>query len=185
MIPAMRRRLTAILTAIALGSVCPAAQQPPGGSVTGFVRSASGEAIADVRVVLVRRGKSTARSTWTGADGSYRIGAIVPGDYQLSVSLRGGVAKLITIDQRTALAGLNFSIPDGSSRRVVAGRVVMNAASQGRPIPSRISAAHGPTTVYSLDRVGGKRLAAAAFAITVPPEPEPIAELVVTLGSFR
>ena len=135
---AMRSRLLAILTAIALESVYPAAQEPAGGSVTGFVRYASGEAIPDVRVVLVLRGESTARSTRTGADGSYLIGGIAPGGYQLSVSRPGGVAKLITIAQGATLSGLDFSIPAGSSRRLVAGRVVMNAASKGRPIPSRI-----------------------------------------------
>jgi hypothetical protein len=47
------------------------------------------------------------------------------------------------------------------------------------------SAAHGPSMVYSLERVGGRRLIGGAFAITVPPEPQPIPELVITLGSFR
>ena len=214
----MRSRLIGLLTAIAIGCVYPSAQEPAGGSVTGFVRFAGGEAIADVRVVLVLRGESTARSTQTGADGSYRISGIAPGEYQLSVSRPGGVAKMITIDQGTALAGLNFSIPDGSSRRIVTGRVVMHAASKGRPIPSRIgigimrpdgtltlplapgdqrlvvslpegyfldSVTYGSTTAYSQESVGGRRLTAGAFAITVPPEPTAIPELVITLGSFR
>jgi hypothetical protein len=215
--PAMCSRLMALLTTIALSGMLPAAQEPAGGSVTGFVRYARGGAIPDARVVLVLRGDNIARSTRTDADGSYQIGAIAPGEYQLSVSLPGGVAKLITIEQNTELGGLDFSIPDGSSRRVVAGRVVMNAGSKGRPIPSRIgigilradgtltvplapgdqrlvvrlpdgyfldSVTHGTATVYSLEHVGGRRLTAGAFAITVLPEPRSIPELVVTLGSF-
>lgn len=216
--PAVRRPLHALLTTIACGSVCLAAQQPSQGSLMGFVRYASGGALADVRIVLVRPGDNTARSTRTGPDGSFRIDAIAPGDYQLSAFLPGGVAKLITVTAGSGQQDLNFSIPDGGSRRVVTARVVMNDASKGRPTPSRIgigvmrsdgtravplapgdqrlvvslpegyfldSVAYGSATVYSLERVGGRRLSAGSFSITVPLEPEPIAELVVTLGSFR
>lgn len=218
MIPTMLSRFLACVTTVALGSMCLAAQDQVDGDVSGFVRYANGEAIADVRVVLLLRGDNVARSTRSGPDGSYRIGAIAPGEYQLSVSLPGGVAKLITVNRGSVLNGLDFSLPDGSSRRVVTGRVVMNDASKGRPVPSRIgigvmradgtlavplapgdqrlvvrlpegyfldSATHGPATVYSLERVGGRRLTGGAFSITVPPEPESIAELVITLGSFR
>jgi hypothetical protein len=202
---------------IACGSVSLAAQQPSEGSVTGFVRYASGGPVADVRVVLVRPGDNTARSTRTRPDGSFRIDAIAPGDYQLSASLPGGVAKLITVTAGSDQQDLNFSIPDGGSRRVVTARIVMNDASRGRPTPGRIgigvlrsdgtlavpmapgdqrlvvrlpdgyfldSVTHGSVTVYSLERVGGRRLTAGAFVITVLPEPQPIPELVVTLGSF-
>jgi hypothetical protein len=47
------------------------------------------------------------------------------------------------------------------------------------------SATYGSTTVYSLESVGGRRLSSATFAVTVPPEPRPIPELVITLGTFR
>jgi hypothetical protein len=46
------------------------------------------------------------------------------------------------------------------------------------------SATHGSATVYSIESVGGRRLSSAAFALTVPPEPEAIPELVITLGAF-
>jgi hypothetical protein len=47
------------------------------------------------------------------------------------------------------------------------------------------SATYGGSMMYSLESVGGRRLSSAAFAITVPPEPQPIPELVITLGVFR
>ena len=217
MILVMPSRRLAVVTML-FGSVCLGAQDQAGGAVAGFVRYAGGEAIADVRVVLVLRGDNVARSTRTGPDGSFRIDAIAPGEYQLSVSRPGGVAKLLTIGPGVEQNGVNFSIADGSSRRVVIGRVVMNAVSKGRPVPARIgigvrrtdgtlavplapgdqrlvvrlpdgyfldSATYGPATVYSLERVGGRRLTAGAFAITVPAEPLAIPELVITLGSFR
>ena len=134
----MRSPRLALLAMLAVASVCLAAQDRTGAAVTGFVRFASGDAIADVRVVLLLRGDNLNRTTRTGPDGAFRIDAIAPGEYQLSVSRPGSVAKLITISQGAALNGLNFSIPDGSSRRVVTARVVMNDASKGRAVPSRI-----------------------------------------------
>ena len=186
------------------------------GAVSGFVRYASGQAIADVRVSLIVPGDRFPWTTRTAADGSYQFNAIPVGEYQLSVSHAGSVAKRITVTPGSVTNGVNFSIRDGSSRRVVIARVVMNEESRDQTPPARIgigvrwedgtlavplppgdnrlvvrlpsgyfldSATHGPVTVYSM-KTDGRRLSAAAFTITVPPEPQVIQELVITLGFF-
>ena len=188
------------------------------GAAMGFVRYASGETIVDVRVTLIVPGDRVPRTTRTGADGSYRFEAVPAGEYQLSASVAGAVAKRIQVTPGAALRDLDFSIPDGGSRRVVTGRVVMNEASRDQPLPARVgvgivlrrdgtvvlplppgdhrvfvrlpqgyfvdSASHGSETVYSMAS-DGKRLSSATFSITVPPEPQPIPDLVLTLGVFR
>ena len=208
---------------VAAGSVCLVAQDrapKPGqgvGVVMGVVRYARGEPIADVRVVVVIPGDRSARSARTRADGSYRFEAVPAGEYQISVSHPGSVARRIRITPEAELRGVDFSIQDGGSRRVVRARVVMNAASAGRQVPERIgigvrhsdgtlavplapgdqrlvvrlpegyfldSATYGSAQVYSLEQVGGRRLTAGPFAITVPPEPQSIPELIITLGVF-
>jgi hypothetical protein len=213
---------------VVAGSVCLRAQdaaRPEPSAVTGFVRFARGEAIADVRVSLVVARTGTAvnvdRSAWTtrtSVDGSYRFEAIPPGDYQVSVAHAGAVAKQIRLHPGSELKDIDFAISDGSSRRVVTARVVMNPASVDRQVPTRIgigvrqddgtlviplapgdqrlvvrlpsgyfldSATYGSAKVYSLEQVGGRRLTSGPFSITVPPEPQVIPNLVITLGVFR
>lgn len=221
---AMRNLRLAIAATIAAGSVCLFAQDAvrpepaAGGSVGGFVRFAGGQAIADVRVSLFEPGARSARTTRTSVDGLFRFDAIPAGEYQLSVSHAGAVQKRIRIAAGSELRGIDFSIPDGGSRRAVTGRVAMNAAASGHAPPARIgvgvfwtdgtlvvplapgdqrmvvslppdyfldSVTYGSEVVYSVEGVGGRRLTAGAFATTVPPEPQPIPELVVTLGLFR
>jgi len=217
----------ALMAMVAASSVCLAAQDanPPGrpndGVVAGFVRFAGGEAIADVRVVLLVPGSAAgreARTARTAADGSYRFEAVSAGEYQLSISRPGSVAKQIRVAAGSQLKDIDFSIPDGSSRRVVLARVVMNATSRDQQVPARIgigvrwpdgtlaiplapgdqrlvvrlpsgyfldSATYGSTMVFSMESVGGRRLSAAPFSITVPPEPRAVPDLVITLGSFK
>jgi hypothetical protein len=212
------RRLT-LMTMIAAGSVCLTAQDRTVfevSAVRGYVRSANGDGIGNVRVSLIVRGDPSALTTRTGADGSYRFDAVPTGEYQLSASLAGAVSKRVRVVPGAALRDIDFSIPDGS-RRVVTGRIVINDAPPVQRVSARIaggvirpdgtlvlplapgdhrvtvrlasgyfvdSVAHGSATVYSIESVGGRRLTAAAFALTVPPEPEAIPELVITLGAF-
>lgn len=212
----------AVMTLVVAGSVRLSAQDvapqnPQPGAVGGVVRYASGQPIADVRVTLSVP-RDSARTTRTAGDGAFRFEAVEPGQYQLSASLAGVVAKTITVTSGSELTGVAFSIPDGSPRRVVTAHVVMSPQSADRQVPARIgigvkqddgtlviplapgdqrlvvrlpsgyfldSATHGSATVYSLAQVGGRRLTSAAFSITVPPEPQSIPELVITLGVFR
>src|SRR5262245_41145032 len=106
----MRGRLALMAMVVAAGA-CLAAQAPgpragQEGVVTGFVRFASGEPIADVRVTLMVARPGTAvltqearevRNTRSGADGSYRFDATPPGEYQVSVSHAGAVAKQVKV----------------------------------------------------------------------------------------
>ena len=212
------RRLTLVAIIAGSGYLIAQDRTPPGpptrGAVMGFVRFASGQGIADVRVSLIIDGSAT--TTRTGADGSYRFEAIPPGEYQVSASLPGGIAKQVRVTAGSLLQDIDFSIRDGSSRRVVTGRVIMNAASATQPIPTRIGVgvlrADGTLILplppgdnrvvarlppeYFLDsvtygsesvyswEVSGKQLPSAVFVVTVPSEPRTIPALVITLG-FR
>ena len=213
------RRLT-LVAIVAAGSGYLTAQDrtppdpPADGVVMGFVRFANGQGIADVRVSLIIDRSAT--TTRTAADGSYGFEAIPAGEYQVSASLPGAVARQVRVAAGSLLHNIDFSIPDGSSRRVVSGRVVMNAASATQRIPTRIgvgvlradgtvilpvppgdsrvvvklppeyfvdSVTYGPERVYSWER-SGRRLPSAVFVVTVPPEPQTIPDLLITLG-FR
>ena len=218
--PAMLCRRLTLVAIIAAGSGYLTAQErtlpdpPTEGAVVGFVRFASGQGIADVRVSLIV--DRSARTTRTGADGSYRFEAVPAGEYQVSASLPGGFAKQVSVTAGSLLNNIDFSIRDGSSRRVVTGRVVRNAASRTQQIPARIGVgvlrADGTLILplppgdnrvavrlpaeFFVDSVthgsesvyswerSGKRLPSAAFVVRVPPEPRTIPELLVTLG-FR
>lgn len=138
---AMRKVCLILMSFIVAGSVCVGAQdRTPSdvGAVSGSVRYASGQAIADVRVSLIVSGDRYPWTTRTAADGSYQFSVIPAGEYQLSVSHAGSVARRITVTPGSATTGVNFSIRDGSSRRVVIARVVMNEESSDRQPPARI-----------------------------------------------
>jgi hypothetical protein len=113
-------------------------QPTQNGVLSGFVRYASGEAIAGVRVRIGVSGELSPRTTRTGADGSYRFEAVPPGEYQVGASHAGAVARRITIAPGSTLTGIDFSMPDGGPRRVVTGRVVMKEASKKQPLPTRV-----------------------------------------------
>ena len=135
----MQSRLLILVAMLAAGSACLTAQErtpADTSAITGFVRYAGGAPIAELRVSLIVMG--SARTTRTAIDGSYRFDAISPGEYQLSASLPGVVARLMTIAPGADLKDINFSIPDGRPRRVVTGRVVMNESSRAQPVPARI-----------------------------------------------
>jgi hypothetical protein len=141
---AMKTRLLMLLAVVAGAAACLAAQdagQSPPAAVSGFVRYAGGTTIEDVRVTLLVPGSRDARTTRTAVDGSYRFDDVPAGDYQVSVSHPGGVARQIKVTPGTASNAIDFSIPDGSERRVVTGRLVMNTASAGRQVPTRIGIA--------------------------------------------
>ena len=140
----MPRLSLALAATIVVAGVCLAAQDRTAaeevGSVAGFVRFASGEPIADARVRVAIRGDTSPPTTRTAIDGSYRMAAIPAGEYEIGVSVAGAVAKTISVSPGVELKDVNFSIPDGGSRRVVTGRVVLNERSRGRQLPSRIGA---------------------------------------------
>jgi hypothetical protein len=139
------------MTMIAVAGVCLTAQDRTAAetdaAVMGFVRYASGEPIADVRVRIGIPGDRSPPTTRTGADGSYRFDAMPAGEYEVAASHAGAVAKRIRITPGSELRDLDFSIPDGGRLRVVTGRVVMNEASGERPLPARI----GPGVIMRAD----------------------------------
>jgi EmrB/QacA subfamily drug resistance transporter len=62
---------------------------PSPGGLAGTVRGGNGEVLPGALVVATDQHGDVTASTTTGADGDYRIGDLVPGEYTLSVSAPG------------------------------------------------------------------------------------------------
>ncbi len=88
----MVRSRTSLLTLITLAAVlygAAAGAQPPTGSVTGVVRSASGAAVAAARVTATNRTTGSLRTSTTDANGRYAIGQLTPGLYTVAAAVVG------------------------------------------------------------------------------------------------
>jgi protocatechuate 3,4-dioxygenase beta subunit len=81
------------LTAIA-GLVCfVALAQTPTASVNGTVVDTSGAVVPDARVTVINQDTNVAGTKDTGADGTFTIINLLPGNYALTVE-KGGFKKL-------------------------------------------------------------------------------------------
>jgi EmrB/QacA subfamily drug resistance transporter len=69
------------------------------GALTGTVRDTGGEALSDALVVVTDERGAVVASTTTGADGTYRIDDLLPGDYAVTVTAAGRrpAADLVTV----------------------------------------------------------------------------------------
>lgn len=88
---------------------------------TGTVRNASGAPVSGARIQLVAESVSTApvRAT-SGADGSFRVGPLRPGQYKLSLQLsssRGQAAQLVLAPMKTA--SMSFVVQAGGESLTV------------------------------------------------------------------
>ena len=67
----------------------PVAAQPPGATVRGIVRDASGGPADGVKAMLIHRDTNAVRSVETTGDGQYVVTALPPGPYRLELSRAG------------------------------------------------------------------------------------------------
>ena len=67
----------------------PVAAQPPGATVRGIVRDASGGPADGVKAMLIHRDTNAVRSVETTGDGQYVVTALPPGPYRLELSRDG------------------------------------------------------------------------------------------------
>jgi len=81
------RRSILVFVALLSAAVPPAQAQPPAGALTGTVRTAEGLPVPDL--VLVVRGAGTERRVVTGPEGRYRVPALAPARYSLSLRAPG------------------------------------------------------------------------------------------------
>ena len=79
----------ALVAAVLLAAVATALGQASSGSLQGTVTDPSGSAIAGARVVLANDESKIERITDTDARGEYRLLALLPGTYRLTVNSKG------------------------------------------------------------------------------------------------
>jgi hypothetical protein len=81
---------------VILGVVCALALAPGNaraqilyGSITGIAKDAQGAAIPGATVTIVNKETNLTRDTVTGADGSFTLNNVLPGPYDVKISLTG------------------------------------------------------------------------------------------------
>jgi iron complex outermembrane receptor protein len=125
-----------LLAAIAwfcVATVPAVAQQT--GTLTGTVTSTEGDALTGANVVLMGTEKGTA----TGADGSYRITNIQPGDYTVRVTFvgYGRVEQEISIQEGTRTQNFELEVAplQGEGVTVTVGSRARNVAAEDMAVP--------------------------------------------------
>jgi hypothetical protein len=83
------RLLVACLVLAACFAAAPASAQELYGSIVGVVRDGTGAFVPGATVTVVNRDTNLTKDTTTGAEGSYRILNIIPGPYDVKVTLQG------------------------------------------------------------------------------------------------
>jgi hypothetical protein len=71
------------------------AAQEAGGTIVGTVTDPSGAAVADARVTIKSLATGLERSSTTNADGVYSVPNLIPGTYDITVTLRGFSAAVV------------------------------------------------------------------------------------------
>ena len=78
-----------LFIAFSLFMAAPVAAQPPGATVRGIVRDASGGLADGVKATLTHRDTNVVRSVETTGDGQYVVTALPPGPYRLELTRAG------------------------------------------------------------------------------------------------
>ena len=124
------RQASVLLFAAALVAAPARAGQivdPSTGSIVGIVRDTMGAVVPDVAITVSGAALMTARTTTTGADGTYRITGLPPGDYTLSFSRQGFTINYFDTPYPVSL----------SSYTILTG--LLEASARGTMLPSILS----------------------------------------------
>ncbi len=97
----MRRLLFAL--ALLLVSAPVVLAQSATGTILGTVQDASAAAIPDAKVTITATATNISRTVNTGSDGSYRVDALTPGEYTITIEKQGfGAEKLTSVTLEVA-----------------------------------------------------------------------------------
>ncbi|HZT34057.1 MAG TPA: TonB-dependent receptor [Bryobacteraceae bacterium] len=104
-----------------LACAVPLAAQTADTGILGKVTDPTGAAVAGAKVTITQPASGLSRSAATGADGTYEVRYLVPGQYTLSVEAAGFRAerRADVVIQIAQLARVNFSLQIGEVREVV------------------------------------------------------------------
>src|SRR5258708_4563436 len=89
----------AIIAALWFAGV--ASAQMTTGSILGTVHDETGAVVAGAKVVVNDNGKGTAKTDLTDADGGYNVPFLLPGTYDVTVTMAGfktSVTNNVTVD---------------------------------------------------------------------------------------
>lgn len=90
-------------------------------TLTGKVTDATGAAIPDAAVVVTGTETTNSRTVKTDRTGSYVVGDLVPGRYQVAAGASGFQEQVSTVSVAASAQGLaNFTLPVGSAAQTVA-----------------------------------------------------------------
>ena len=98
--------------------------QVPTGTVRGIVADPSGAVLAGAAVTAKNKATGTVRTVETSSDGEFRISNLLPGDYELSVTMQGFKRYISNVTVQvgdTSTANVNLEIGQTSETVVVTG----------------------------------------------------------------
>ena len=79
----------AVLTMYVLGFACVASAQSLYGSLVGTVTDESGAVVPNAEITASQAETNLSRKTQTGDNGSYNLRNLLPGTYQITITLAG------------------------------------------------------------------------------------------------
>ena len=152
MVSAQWIRLAALAVIINLPAA--ASAQSGSGVVTGIVNDVSGAAIPGASITVTSESTRVAVDGVTNGDGIYRIGALVPGLYDVDIRLAGfqpaqrravtvAIDQTVTLDVTLEIEGrqeavtVSASVPAIESHGASVGQVVTRAMLAALPLPTR------------------------------------------------
>ncbi len=98
--------------------------QVPTGVIRGVVSDTTGAVIAGATIIVKNKNTGAERSVTTQADGQYQIGNLLPGEYEVSVTMTGFKKHLSSITVEvgdTATANRSLEVGETSETVVVSG----------------------------------------------------------------
>jgi outer membrane receptor protein involved in Fe transport len=91
------------------------------GAITGTVQDAHGAVVKDASVKITEQATGTSRQTTTNSSGVYRIDAVEPGTYNVSIEAKGFAPETVTnaIVEASRTLTLDFNLKIGSASDTV------------------------------------------------------------------
>jgi hypothetical protein len=146
----VRCRWTVLFGAICLAAAVPAFAQGTNGILTGTVQDQTGSAVPGATVTATETNTATARSTVSGESGVFRMAALNPGRYTVSIELAG--FKTLTV------ADISLSVNEtrdlGKLKLEVGGvSEILQVTSEATPVQIADSARRKTVTADDLQNI--------------------------------
>lgn len=91
-------RMISLISIMLMSCLTVMAQQAPSGTMRGTVTDPSRAVLAGATVTIKNKSTSAERVATTGSDGAYLIGNLVPGEYELKITMSGFKSQLVVVN---------------------------------------------------------------------------------------